>query len=93
MVNIQDVPVWISGQVKTAKVLNLTAYDNLSTSANFYYELREESVVQEGDIVISGSVVASGNLSMTDEEYQAWDDSNDGAYAWAAGKLNVVIIP
>jgi hypothetical protein len=93
MVKIQDVSVWLSGQIKTAKVLNLTAYDNLSTSANFYYELREENSVQEGDVVISGSVVASGNLSMTAEEYEAWDDSNAGAYAWVAGKLNVVIIP
>lgn len=93
MVNIQDVPVWISGQVKTAKVLNLTAYDNLSNSANFYYELREEDSVQEGDIVISGSVVANGNITMSAEEYQAWDDSNEAAYAWVAGKLNVVIIP
>jgi hypothetical protein len=93
MVKIQDVSVWLSGQIKTAKVLNLTAYDNLSTSANFYYELREEDSIQEGDVIINGSVVASGNLSMSAEEYQAWDDSNNGAYAWAAGKLNVVIIP
>ena len=36
--------------------------------------------------------LVDGNLTMTPEEYLEWDNSNEGAYVWAADKLNLVLI-
>ena len=40
----------------------------------------------------SSEMVADGNCAMSGQDYQDWDDSNDGAYNYVAGKLNLVII-
>lgn len=91
MKTIQAVNVWQNGQVKSATKFNMNSiFDDLETSATFYYELLQVNVDAEGNE--STEQVAQGNLSMTGAEYQAWDDSNDGAYTWGAGKLSLTII-
>lgn len=41
-------------------------------------------------------ILAFGNLTLGGEEYQIWDadpSANQWAYDWAAGQLNLVLIP
>ena len=89
MAQIQSVQIWKDGQQKQAEVFNLLIVsDNLDTAAQFNYELAEGPTADGG----KGEVLSSGNLSMSGQEYQDWDDSNSGAYTWAAGKLGLTII-
>ena len=91
MKTIQPVNVWQNGQVKSATKFDLNiVYDNLESSATFYYQLLEVVTDQEGNE--STMSVAVGNLTMDGQEYQDWDDTNDSAYIWAAGKLSLTII-
>jgi len=86
-VNIQPVSIWANGQSKEASELDARIiYDDLATSCTFYYELKE---VVDG---VSGAALSVGNVSMDSEDYQDWDNSNEQAYVYIAGKLNLVII-
>lgn len=92
MAQIQGIQIWNDGIVKTAVNFNLRSIsDDLNSSATFYYELKEEDVI-DGDNVISGAVLRNGNLSMGGQEYTDWDDSNASAYTWAASKLNIILV-
>lgn len=91
MKSIQQVQVWKNGEEKLANAFNLILInDDLATSANFYYQLLASSQDEEGNV--SSEMLADGNVGMSGEDYQNWDDSNDGAYNYVAGKLNLVII-
>ena len=91
MKSIQQVQVWKNGEEKQANAFNLILInDDLATSANFYYQLLASSTDEEGNV--SNEMLADGNVGMNGEDYQNWDDSNDGAYNYVAGKLNLVII-
>ena len=91
MKSIQPVQVWKNGEEKQANAFNLILInDDLATNANFYYQLLASSTDAEGNV--SSEQLADGNVSMSGEDYQNWDDSNDGAYNYVAGKLNLVII-
>jgi len=102
MAQIQPVSVWKDGQVKTAEQFSLRSIgDDLESSAQFYYELKEADVTTQdsegNDIVTAGSVVAVGNLSMAGQDYADWGtqsgvDINAWAYQWAADELNVVLV-
>jgi hypothetical protein len=91
MKTIQSVNVWQNGQMKSATKFDLNiVYDNLESSASFFYQLLEILVDAEGNE--STSQVAQGNLVMDGEEYQNWDDTNDSAYIWGANQLSLTII-
>jgi len=91
MKTIQPVNVWQNGQVKSASKFDLNiVYDNLESSATFYYQLLEVITDAEGNE--STNQVAQGNLTMDGQEYQNWDDSNDSAYIWGATQLSLTII-
>jgi hypothetical protein len=86
-VQIQPVSIWANGQSKQASELDARIiYDDLATSATFYYELKE--VLEEG----GGAVLSVGNVSMDGQDYIDWDNSNESAYVFIAGKLNLTII-
>lgn len=90
MKQIQPIQVWKNGEEKQANTFNLTLInDDLATSATFYYQLLASTEV---DGNVSTEQLADGNVGMSGEDYQNWDDSNDGAYNYCAGKLNLVII-
>ena len=90
MKSIQSVQVWKNGQEKSANKFSLILInDDLATNANFYYQLISSVVDGENE---SSEMVADGNCSMSGEDYQDWDDSNDGAYTYVAGKLNLTIV-
>ena len=86
MKQIESVQIWDNGQVLEAKILNAYCInDNLSTSGTFYYQLLSETV----DLAV-GQQLSQGNLTMTGEEYQAWQ-TNEYAYDWVAAQLNLTI--
>jgi hypothetical protein len=92
-VNIQPVSIWANGQSKSASELDARIiYDDLATSCTFYYELKEAVVVDQEGASSGGAVLSVGNVAMDNEDYQNWDNSNEQAYAYIAGKLNLVII-
>jgi hypothetical protein len=81
MKTIEPVQIWDNGQVLEATILNAYCInDNLSTSGTFYYSLLSSSSQQ----------LTQGNLTMTGEEYQAWQ-TNEYAYDWVAAQLNLTI--
>lgn len=92
-VNIQPVSIWSNGQSKQASELDARIiYDDLATSATFYYELKEATTHDENGVASGGMVLSVGNVSMDSEDYQEWDNSNQQAYVYIAGKLNLTII-
>lgn len=91
MKQIQPIQVWKNGEEKQANTFNLILInDDLKSSATFYYQLLASSLDEEGNV--SSEQLADGNVSMSGEDYQNWDDSNDGAYSFCAGKLNLTIV-
>ena len=88
---IQQVQVWKNGEEKQANMFNLTLInDDLATSATFYYQLLSSSQDEEGNV--SSEMLVDGNVGMNGTDYSDWDDSNDGAYSFCAGKLNLTIV-
>jgi hypothetical protein len=86
MKQIQPVSIWKDGQEKSAEFFTLRSIaDDLSSSATFYYELKAKD--EEGN---ASEVLGVGNLSLGQPEYDTWDGSNDWAYSWALGALNLV---
>jgi hypothetical protein len=85
---IEPVSSWQNGEEKIATQFVLTSnYDNLSTNANFQYQLNE--VMPMYNTLVTGSLTISG------QDYLDWDaavDANDWAYTWAAAQLNLTII-
>jgi len=86
MKTIQPISIWINGSVKQAKILN--AYGTnviLGTSATFYYSLSAET--NEG---VVGERLVQGNLDMTGQDYQNWNN-DDVAWDFVAEQLNLTI--
>ena len=69
-----------------AKILNsYVINDNLLTSATFWYGLMSET--PEGNV---GTQLNQGNLTMTGEDYAAYQ-TNNYAWDWVAAQLDVTI--
>jgi hypothetical protein len=93
MKSIEPVTAWKNGEQLEANLLN--AYiinDNLATSCSFYYSLNTSGDGTEAMPLVLGQVVAEGNLTMNGDDYIAWDNSNEAAYAYIAEKLNLTLI-
>jgi hypothetical protein len=93
MKSIEPVTAWKNGEQLEANLLN--AYiinDNLATSCSFYYSLNTSGEGTEAMPLIMGQVVAEGNLTMSGDDYIAWDNSNEQAYQYIAEKLNLTLI-
>ena len=86
MKTIESVSIWDNGTVQEAKILNAYAVNvTLSSSAIFYYQLFAETV----DLGV-GPQLSQGNLTMTGELYQQWNQ-DDFAWEWVAAQLNLTI--
>ena len=90
--------VWQNGQQKEANSFVMRIVnDNLETACNFYYEMQNvEEVVTDTQTTTIIDILTFGNLTLQGEEYQTWDadpSANAWAYNWAAGQLNLVLIP
>jgi hypothetical protein len=92
MRQIQPIQIWKNGEVKTASILDAQIInDNLESNCTFYWQLKEaDSVVDEQ--TISGQTLADGNASLSGEDYDNWDGSNDYAFSYIANQINVVLL-
>jgi hypothetical protein len=92
MREIQPIQIWKNGEVKTASILDAQIInDNLESNCTFYWQLKEaDSVVDEQ--TISGQTLADGNASLSGEDYDNWDGSNDYAFSYIATQINVVLL-
>jgi hypothetical protein len=83
---ITEVSIWDNGKIKKASILNAYAINLvLNESATFYYALYSQT--KDG---LQGDMLASGNLSMTGEDYDNWI-SDDYIWEFLAKSLNLVI--
>ena len=89
---IEPISSWQNGEEKQATVFVLTSnYDNLSTSANFQYQL-SEVYLSSGYSVLNALV--NGGLTISGQDYLDWDaavDANEWAYTWAGVQLKLTI--
>ena len=93
MKKIQPVTIWKNGESQEANLLN--AYiinDNLESSCSFYYSLNASGEGTEEMPIVIGATLADGNLTMSGEDYLAWDGDNNYAYTYIAEKLNLIIV-
>jgi len=94
---IQPVSSWQNGEEKQATVFVLTSsYDNLSTNANFQYQLNEvvSGPTPPSPIFPMFNTLVNGYLNIEGQDYLDWDaatDANEWAYNWAATQLNLII--
>ena len=93
MKKIEPVTIWKGGESQEANLLN--AYiinDNLQSSCSFYYSLNASGEGTEEMPLVVGALLADGNITMSGDEYLAWDGDNDYAYTYIAEKLNLIIV-
>lgn len=82
MKQINPIAIWGQGTSKDAIILNAYAVNvQLGSSATFYYALLSENK----------EALAQGNLTMSGEDYQAWE-SDDVAWSFIASQLNLTIV-
>lgn len=86
MQNIQPKQVYANGVEIQATQLSLQVInDNLKDNAIFFYQLFDEN----------STPLVSGNLTMTNPDYDLWNGDNDinySAYQWAASLLNLTLV-
>jgi len=90
---IQPVTIWKNGESQEANLIN--AYivnDNLESSCSFYYSLNASGEGTEAMPLVIGQTLAFGNITMSGEDYLAWDNSNEAAYTYIAQQLNLTLI-
>ena len=95
---IEPISSWQNGEEKMATQFVLTStYDNLSTNANFQYQLNE--LVPSPDptppMYTRYNQLVLGSLNISGQDYLDWDaatDANEWIYTWAAAQLNLTII-
>jgi hypothetical protein len=88
---IQPINVWVNGESKVAEFLDANGINVvLFTTGGFYWTLWTKVVDAEGNDV-PGEQIAQGNLQMTTEEYQLWQD-DEYAIEWVAAQLNLTIV-
>jgi hypothetical protein len=91
MKEIQPVSIWYNGSMIAATLFNMSSIsDNLTDSATFYYQLFSATTETKSSIQL-----AAGNLTMTGADYTTYStstSSNNYAYTWGAGQLNITLI-
>lgn len=93
MKQIEPISIWKNGESQEANLLK--AYiinDNLATSCSFYYSLCSSGEGTEAYPLIIEQTLAEGNVTMSGQDYLAWDNSNEAAYVYIAEKLNLTLI-
>lgn len=93
MKKIVPIQAWKNGEQLEANLLNVYIIrDDLQSFCEFYYSLNTSGDGTEAIPLVLGQVVAEGNLTMSGEDYLAWDNSNEAAYVYIAEKLNLILI-
>ena len=92
MKQIEPVQIWTNGVSKTAEFLDAVGIQvTLGVSARFWWGLYTKVNDAEGNEV-AGECIATGNLDMTGQDYQDWQQ-DIFAWDWIAQQLNLVILP
>ena len=93
MKQIEPVNIWANGQQNEANAFGLSVInDNLKSSATFYYQLFNVTIVDEIENI---TTLSQGNLTIEGQEYIDWNATpviNEAAYVWATEKLNLVLV-
>jgi uncharacterized protein YhfF len=93
MRKIEAVQAWKNGEQLEANLLNaIIINDNLQSSCSFYYSLNAGGEGTEAMPLVTGQVVAEGNITMEGENYLAWDGDNNFAFTYIAEKLNLTLV-
>ena len=93
MKQIEIVTIWKNGESQEANLLNaIIINDNLATSCSFYYSLCASGEGTEAMPLVVGQTLAEGNITMSGEDYLAWDGDNNFAFSYIAEKLNLTLI-
>ena len=97
---IEPISSWQNGEEKQATQFVLTSnYDNLSTNANFQYQLNQIILPPTPPTptpMPMFNTLINGSLTISGQDYLDWDaavDANEWIYAWAATQLKLTIIP
>jgi hypothetical protein len=94
MKQIEPISVWKNGEQLEASLLNaIIVNDNLESACTFYYQLMTGGQGTEAMPIVYSQAVAEGSLTLSGEDYLAWDGTNDAAYAYIAEKLNLTLVP
>lgn len=97
MANIQPISVWYQGNTHQANVFTLySTGDNLIDTASFQYQLIELIIDPVDPNNQFSQTLITGQLVITGQDYIDWDSSvsaNDWIYNWAAGQLNLTLLP
>jgi len=84
---IEQVSIWDNGKIKKASILNAYAINLvLNESATFYYSLL--TLNADGS---QGETLASGNLTMTGNDYKNWA-SDEYVWSFISKSLNLVLL-
>jgi hypothetical protein len=94
MKEILPISIWHNGKQTTANYLQLYCNnDNLTTVAQFFYALYSlDQNVNTLPPYTSTVQLASGNLTMTGDAYDVWEQ-NQYAWDWAAEQLSLTFAP
>jgi hypothetical protein len=90
---IEPILAWYNGVETEGTVLSLQCNsDNLFNQASFNYSIFSTSEPTTGqEYGYLQATLVQGYLTMTGAEYEAWQ-TNDYAFEWAAGKLNLTLV-
>ena len=93
MKSIEPILIWKNGESQEANLLNASIVnDNLATACTFYYQLCSSGEGTEALPLVIGQTLAEGNITMSGDDYLAWDGDNDYAFTYIAEKLNLTIL-
>lgn len=93
MKQIEPITIWKNGESQEANLLNaIIINDNLATSCSFYYSLCASGEGTEAYPLVVGQTLAEGNITMSGEDYLAWDGNNNYAFSYIAEQLNLTLI-
>ena len=88
MAQIESFVIPIAGTADNLFLRSLP-FDMEGNTCSFYYELQDTSQVT---LLNGAKVVLSGNIEMTEAEYNNWGADNLYCIEWAANKLGVTLV-
>lgn len=88
MTHIQPIEVPTKGQGKLFNIIALNFPMN-PQSVTFYWQVFGSKIVE--DVEVPTECVVDGNLTMDQETYNQWSNSDEFVIQWACEKLGFVI--
>ena len=93
MKSIEPILIWKNGESQEANLLNaIIINDNLESSCSFYYSLNASGEGTQAMPLHIGQTLAEGNITMSGEQYLAWDGDNNFAFSYIAETLNLTLM-